>query len=101
MHASLLDVPRHRIDEVDLVPAAGQAARVDAGASSHVQDTGGRGGQVALEHVLRARELDRAGSLEQPSTLEAGLVEPLDVVRVAHARRGAGEITLARRAPST
>ena len=65
MRASLLDVPRHRIDEVDFVPAAGQPARVDAGASSHVQDMGGRGGKVALEHVLRARELDRAGSLEQ------------------------------------
>ena len=82
--ARLLDVPRRLIDEVDLVAAAGEPARVDAGAASDVEDTGRRRGQVSLEDVLRARELDHARPLEQASALEAGLVEPLDVVRVAH-----------------
>src|SRR4029077_7699180 len=84
MGSRLLDVPRRVIDQVDLVAAGGQPARVDAGASPDVEDAGGRRRQVALEDVLRARELEDPRPLEQATGLEAGLVEPSDVVGVAH-----------------
>src|SRR4029079_11981888 len=84
MRARLLDVTRREVDEVRLVAAAGQPARVDARASADVQHARGRRGKVPLEDVLRPRELDVPRPREQPTPLEARLVEALDVVGVAH-----------------
>jgi hypothetical protein len=86
MGARLFHVPRREIEEMHLVPAAGQPARVEAGASSHVEDARGGRRQAPLEDVLRSCELDDTRPLEQAPRLEAGLVEPLDVLRVAHGR---------------
>ena len=64
----LLHVPRHRIDEMHIVAASGEPARIPAGAAADVQHHPRRRRQEAPDQLLPvdAGELERPGAARQP-----------------------------------
>jgi hypothetical protein len=87
----LLDVPGHRVDQMDLVAPPGQREGVDAGGATDVQHDRGRRWQVAGEQLPGADTL-QAPAFEPPLLGNAGvvrgdlLVEPLVVAHPGVAR---------------
>jgi hypothetical protein len=77
--ARLLDVQRHGIHQVDLVPAFGQPDRVSPGAAADIGDNGRRRWEVPLEKRLRARELQRADTCSKPVAFEPLRIERGDL----------------------
>ena len=63
--ASLLDVKRHRIDQVDDVTESGQPGRVDAGPAADVEDGKLDGREVARDDLLGPRQLQPTEAREQ------------------------------------
>ncbi len=76
--ARLVDVQRHRVEQVDLVARARQRQRVGARGAADVEHDGRRGGQEALEQLDGAQELQPAPRGEAP-LLVAAVVEAGDL----------------------
>src|SRR5262249_56539867 len=82
----LLDVKRHRVDEVHLVAEAGEPERVGAGSAPHVQDSRGRRRELAEDDLPRALPLEREVAFVEPRGFFAAVVEGLDLAVHAHRR---------------
>ena len=66
----LLQVQRHRVDQVHLVAAVGEPGRVDPAPAADVQDARGRGGQEPFQQHLGPQQLKRR-RVRQPAVLLA------------------------------
>jgi hypothetical protein len=81
----LLDVQLDRVEQVYLVPGVRQRQRVGAGGTADVEHDRGRRGEVALEQLDRARELEPP-PVAQAARLLALVVVDSDLPLVGHGR---------------
>jgi hypothetical protein len=84
----LLDMERHGIDEVNVIPTLGEPDRISPRTATDVRNDGRRRGEIPLEQTPRAGELERAWTMRESVALETLGVVGRDLVgvvrRIAH-----------------
>jgi hypothetical protein len=89
-----LDVKRHRVDEHDVVAAAGEPIRLNARAAANIEHRRRRLRQMPLEQLFRPRELDAPIPALESAELTPKLVVREDL-RIERHRRARSSVAAA------